>query len=141
MKTPAGTPSVVRMILVFALLGPPIGYAVFLIWAAGENWLRHGRLRADLGSFLLFFPFSYLVGIIPALGVGAIVALIEARSRFKLLPVAATGIAMGWAFSVLIASYFNSVLLSVAICLVPTLVCWHLSRRWQQARLSRQGLR
>ena len=67
--------SAVRTLLIFMLLGPPIGYAVFLVWIAGEYWLRHGRLMPDMASFLLVFPFSYLLGIIPALVVGAIVAV------------------------------------------------------------------
>ena len=131
--------SAVRTLLIFVLLGPPIGYAVFLVWIAGEYWLRHGRLMPDLVSFLLVFPFSYLLGIIPALVVGAIVAVIEARWRFKWLPVAAAGLIVGLAFAVIFALYFDSLLLSVAICLGPTLICWQLSRLWR-ARFSSRGL-
>ena len=138
MAAGAGKGSAIRTMLIFVILGPPIGYVVFLVWVMGEHWLRHGRLMPDLGSFLFVFPFSYLLGIIPALVAGAIVAAIEARSRFKWLPVAATGLAVGLAFAVLFALYFNSLLLLVAICFIPTLICWQLSRLCR-ARFSSRG--
>jgi hypothetical protein len=140
MAAVGGRVSVIWTILIFVLFGPPIGYTVFLIWLSGAHWLSHGRLMPDLGSFLMFFPFSYLLGIIPAIVAGAIVAVIEARSRFKWLPVAATGVAVGLAFAVFFALYFDSLLLSVAICFVPTLVSWQLSRLWC-AQSTRPGLR
>lgn len=139
MAAGAGKGSAIRTMLIFVILGPPIGYVVFLLWVTGEHWLRHGRLMPDVGSFLLVFPFSYLLGIIPALVAGAIVVVIRPRSRFEWLPVAATGLAVGLAFALLFALYFNSLPLSVAICFIPTLICWQLSRLWH-ARFSSRGL-
>jgi hypothetical protein len=128
MAAGAGRVSAVRTILIFALLGPPIGYAVFFVWVVGTHWLRHGRLTPEFVFLVEGFPFSYLFGIVPALVAGGIVAAIKATSTVKLLPVAGTGVAVGLAFAIVMVAYLGSFLLPVSICLIPTLICWRLAR-------------
>ena len=54
-----------KRILVFLLLGPVIGYAVYVLWQ-----LSIGRSIGGVEGVLLGFPFAYIFGVLPTLAVG-----------------------------------------------------------------------
>jgi len=120
--------------LVFAGLGPPIGLTSLLALIL----LDQGRLPpVPLAELLLEgLGLSYAIGLIPALAAALVTGLLRRRGMsFEILWVALTGAAIGMALLIVVASghiehiEMRMAILFVVVCLVPTLACWHLSRR------------
>jgi hypothetical protein len=127
-----------KILLVYALLGPPLGW---LIYATGVivGDAQPGELLSGLvyGVPLLVvgIPFSYVFGLIPALLMAA--AMIASRTRPGLLHAGMVGLLCGLAFAIVfhravdatglgVPAYF---ILKVLTCLVPSLICWWLASR------------
>jgi hypothetical protein len=126
--------------LVYLALGSPIGavafwleYIVIMPWH-GLRWLL---------SLPFLLPLSYILGLVPSAIVGAIVAFLNVRYRglnwahvaaISLLPGLA---AMLWTFmrpdpyDVRGPDYLGESWEWTLICLVPTLACWRIVRRWR----------
>ncbi len=131
MAAGTGKPSVIRTILIFALLGPLIGYSVFCLWVLVALPMKDDSrpLLQSLGMMLVNFPVGYLIGVIPALVAGALVVASEVRSRATWPDVAVIGLIIGSVFATVIRPNFGiEGLLAVSVGLVPTLICWRLAR-------------
>jgi len=139
-----------KTLLVYVLLGPPVGWLLFGTWLAtvasrSEPWLETAGKSAIL--IVAGIPLSYVIGCIPALAVGTIVALAQNRwASFGLAHVAAIGVACGILFALAFErntdnpgidprTYF---IVKVLTCLVPSLICWLIARRWRRPELSEQ---
>lgn len=143
---------VLAVMLVFFLVGPPVGAMVFMLATAVVGL----GVKTDLSSLLLVgafsmiyaVPLSYLVGAGPALMTGAGIGLwLAFLGR------------MTWHFAVLAGLIAGMVLLSMsgspgfppqnelfnapavpvmlATCAVPTLICWAIVREWYLAPFNR----
>jgi hypothetical protein len=127
---------VVLMLVVFAIIGPPVGYLVFL---AGMFVLA--SLEAPVffdnafSVFVVGVPFSYLVGVLPALVVGLAAAIGQVLFRsFGAVHAAAlsTVPAAAWIVSSLKASrsgdqVFSFAVVVVFIFVISALVCWYVT--------------
>jgi hypothetical protein len=83
-----------RRILVFALLGPPLGFVmVFYVLGPAMNWLLGGS--ADFGwQHVVMLPMAYAIGILPALLTALVDAVLAGRGiRRRLLWTALFGFA------------------------------------------------
>ena len=65
-----------KRILVFVLLGPVIGYAVYVLWQ-----LSIGRSIGGVEGVLLGFPFAYIFGVLPTLVIGFGDRLLQEKIR------------------------------------------------------------
>ena len=128
----------IKTILVFALLGPPIGSLVICLGSAVINPLP-SPLSLALGNLVFLMvtaiPFSYVIGIVPALLVGTLTAIGENISqRFGFVHVVLLGLICGFIFAALFDRHGRSDLgyavVKMLTCLVPTIGCWRISRRW-----------
>jgi hypothetical protein len=135
---------VAKGFLVYVALGPPIGATVSFLEYVFTAPLRPGQLTY---RDVLFFPvsllLSYIVGLIPAAVAGVAVAFLNVRYRgLGWAHVAAIGLLssvpmMFWAWTqrdprfVPSHWYVDDTWWLVLICLVPTLACWRIIRRWR----------
>src|ERR1700753_1049092 len=73
-----------RRVLVFALLGPPIGFATGF-WGLLQllNWALGSPTGFDIGQLVLL-PVAYVLGIVPALFVARVDQAV-AKSRYRVL--------------------------------------------------------
>lgn len=132
--------------LVFLALGPPLGALAFFL-AIGLVNLGHGVLPEDLFTICLValiygVPMSYLFGAAPALASGLMVGLWQSsRGRVTLPGSVAIGALTGVGLAALSGtrvwpspSVESSELLIggvlIATCLIPTVLCWLVVRRW-----------
>lgn len=135
---------VVKGVVVYVALGPPIGAVVSWFEYVVTAPLRPGYRPSYWDALLLplSLPFSYILGVIPAALVGAIVAILHVRYRaLGWAHVAAIGLLSGGAMMCwgltqrdprFVPShwYVDDNWWFILICLVPTLACWRLVRRW-----------
>ena len=127
-----------RTLLIFALLGPPIGWLVFIVFIAfNDNGFLKGlrELAEGWDTVLIGIPMSYIIGIIPALFVALLMVLAPTlRMRPGPLYAAAVGLFCGVVFAFVWKSGFEPLhidrffIFKVLTCLVPTLICWWLAR-------------
>jgi hypothetical protein len=141
----------VLILVVYCLLGPPVGAVVFVSMAL----LVGSGAGAGLASVIQALSYTlyqgalvvYLIGILPAAGVGIAVAVRQANHGAMTWQMA-LGIGLlagfvcfgytGWRLLVqppagnysIPAAYALIVLVS---CVVPTMVCWLIVRRWHAA--------
>jgi hypothetical protein len=138
--------------LAFVALGPPIGMLTMFSLSGASEMLK-GTLNPivfvlDLGAALLYAPWSYLFGAIPAGIAGALVAYLSISNRFSWWFVLLIGSAVGllWFFQIFLFPLggdprmkFDLRLAQVAaahiaICMVPTILCTaivrHYERKW-----------
>jgi hypothetical protein len=131
------------IVLVFVLLGPLLGSAVFALATAvfGFGW----NVRADDAVFITLFtwlfgaPLAYAVGFLPSVAAGLMIGVRQCFfGRANLLFALATGLVVGAAF-LLVRWLLDApdktyaptfVPIALATCLVPTLVCWMIVRKW-----------
>jgi hypothetical protein len=133
-------------LVIFAVLGPPIGHLVFvsIISSFALQYLTVDRILSDLRNFLGYPAFlaSYVFGLPWAALVGAIVVALKARqSRLEALWIVLVGLGVGisvngsW-FALLslllgspspwlseVSKPYNLFVWTLT-CLVPTLSCW-----------------
>lgn len=126
--------------LLFMMVGPPIGGLVFMLLVAlagmGKSTDLAGLAWVGLFALLYAVPFSYLIGFAPALAAGF---LVGAKRE-------ATG-QVGWKFAIfsgvaVAAGYFVAAgqtaalsndyawerLIMAPTCIVSTIVCWGVDR-------------
>ncbi len=132
---------IVGMVLVFLVLAPPIGGAVFISLIG--SWLSQMGAHEEVFtsfygvSFVLFLPLAYWFGSFPAillgLGFGVWQALI---GRISFVGAASIGLLAGMsvAASLVLPYEFAQVRREFAVLtlsiLVPTVICWFLMRNW-----------
>jgi hypothetical protein len=137
-----------RTVLVFILVGPPIGLIVL-----GASILVPDILSPDVGAWakpfgkfvwaaILSLILSYVIGFIPALyaGVFAGIARTWLDPVSPLFPIL-IGLPLGFVFALSVErvlslppSIFSSwqfAIIEVLSCLIPTMVCWQLTSRFQ----------
>lgn len=128
-------PSVVKTLLCFVLVGPPLGT---LIFAATFALLAAGSLGqvSDAGSLFMFLalygvPVGYWIGLPSAAVAGAAIGLWQAyRGRLGLAGATAIGACVG-AGTVLIAKAQAQPIAALPLLvasIASTLVCWRLIR-------------
>ena len=130
-----------RTIRIFCLLGPPIGSCVVWVVILLDPGVTAGQVVHLLAQIHLLIPgtllLGYLVGTIPAALAGASVAAIEASGlKFKPAFVLLAGLAIGGGFALAVpllsAAFGRRLALDawpyIAVCLVPTLLCWAILR-------------
>jgi hypothetical protein len=128
--------------VVFLVLGPPIGlwtystcYLLFFTPVSGLDLVEKLVLGGIIG-----IPFSYAFGHIPAALAGLVIALLQVLYRsFGILEVGLIGLAIGISFALIVDrrpdDYLSYGLAYTAVkavtCVVPTIVCWLVIRRWR----------
>lgn len=131
----------IRSFLIFVTLGPPIGF----VWLVTSNMALDllkpttgTDIWPDIGSFIAGISVSYLFGFVPAVLSSSLVHLIRRHMpQSEWLYVLLVGVVIGlayWAwlnFDLIYPDQDFDVLdlfKVISVCLVPTLVCWRLSR-------------
>lgn len=141
--------TVLKVLAVFALAGPPIGalaiFAGFALIAAVQSGDLAGLAWIPLFGLVYGAPLSYMIGIGPALAAGLIIAVWGVLMRPPGVPFAlATGLAVGLGLNALGGQNLISVSQSkdatafglvTAACLLSTLACWMMSRRMLRVSL------
>jgi hypothetical protein len=134
---------VAAIVLVFVLLGPLLGSAVFSVATAmfgfGWNVGAYDALFITLFTWLFGAPMAYAVGFLPAVAAGLVIGIRQCFfGRASLLFAIATGLVVGalflcvrWLLDVPDKTYAPTfVPIGLATCLLPTIVCWAIVRRW-----------
>ena len=143
-----------KTFLVFVLVGPPVGALTFMgAFAAAGMTRAEGATAMDAVWIMLFamiytVPLSYLIGAIPAAIVGVMIGGWTAwRGGVPYWMALAVGLAAGlWLFAAGGGPFpeptgdnpergWQAIRLVtlVATCLVPTMVCWALTRSCKRA--------
>ena len=123
-----------KRFLVYALLGPPIGWAVlFAMTVLFEPRMRDTFDASTLGGAVLLIPFSYLAGLLPAIIV-AVVDLLLAKRRLALRPRIGACTAAGYVVAILGMYGFHppptgKALVFGLVGAIPAAVCAWLSGR------------
>ena len=134
---------VLVIVLVFAMVGPPIG-GVLLLTLLAIVKTGPGTGASDYVTVVFFAliygsVFAYLFGIIPAALVGLVVGVRQVYfGRVSLLEALGVGLIAGMVFMIVIfergpANGSDPYLLRpilVVTCVLPTLVCWLIVRTW-----------
>jgi hypothetical protein len=134
---------VIGIVLIFALVGPPIGGVTLITTMAVVN-MGSATTTSDYVTVVLFgliygAVFAYLVGLLPAAVVGLIVAIRQVYfGRVTWLAALGLGSIAGLIFIYVVErapaydrSYPASVRpILVVTCLLPTVACWLIVRNW-----------
>jgi hypothetical protein len=127
--------------LVYALLGPPIGFLVFV--AGGVILNGSAALEMVPLSVMIGLPLSYVLGLVPALIAAFAVQLGQRGSSvFERIWILCVGLGTGIPFSTFMEAALLEPVLSdidlspigggsvvyVLVCLIPTFACWYLSK-------------
>ena len=117
--------------LVFVVLGPPIGAATLFGCMTALSMARSldpsGLGWIGLFALLYGVPMSYLIGAPTAALAGVALGLGRAFGRWtSWTPAVLTGAVVGLP---MVKSSAPLDLMFIAVCLVPTLVCWWIARR------------
>ena len=131
---------VLAVVLVFVLIGPPIGGIVFMMTAAliglGSGADLAGLTWVALFALIYAVPLSYFAGIIPAAIAGLLLGIRQAYFGPATWPWAVgIGLLIGFGLLYLSGQRIGEdadapVPVLLATCLVPTLVCWLIVRGW-----------
>lgn len=134
---------VLAVVLVFVLLGPPVGALVFMLTTAligfGKGVDLAGLTWVALFAVIYAVPFSYLIGVVPAAAAGLLVGVRQAYFGPATAFYAAgagllVGICLLWMSGQRIGSGSDaSTPVMLATCFVSTLVCWTVVRGWHFA--------
>jgi hypothetical protein len=141
---------VLGIMLIFVVVGPPIGGIVFMMTTALIGFVEKADLSGltwiALLAVIYAAPLSYLIGTLPAAAAGLLVGLWQAFvGPVTWLHALAAGLVVGLAVIVLTGQRLGadgnvSMPVILITCLVPTLVCWLIVRGWHIARtLAGQG--
>ncbi|QDM21895.1 hypothetical protein FNL55_13675 [Tardiphaga sp. vice352] len=96
-----------KRILIFLLLGPALGYAIYLLWQ-----LAVGRLIGGAEGVLLGLPFAYIFGVLPTLVIGFIDRFLS--DRISLWPRVLISAAVGYVASVAMMSVWTAIPMPLA---------------------------
>ncbi len=134
-----------KVLGVFAVLGPPLGAMTFFaglsLYGASESGDYAGMTWVFLFGLIYAVPLSYLMGIMPAAAAGLILGAIAVFYRVPgTLLAIAVGLLVGFGmvfsggrptlpYAAESASDYASALLLISTCVVPTVLCWPLARR------------
>jgi hypothetical protein len=92
----------VKRILIFLLLGPLVGYAVYVIWQ-----LSIGRNVGGAEGVLLGLPFAYIFGVLPSLVIGLVDRLLQ--RNISLWPRVVVVALVGYCASVAMMSVWTAI--------------------------------
>ena len=142
---------VAAITLVFVLLGPLLGSAVFSVATAmyGFGWKvdAYDALFITLFTWLFGAPMAYAIGFLPAVAAGLVIGIRQCFfGRANLLFAVATGLMVGvvflsarWLFDAPDKTYAPTFLpIAIATCLIPTIACWAIVRKWYYQGQSRE---
>ena len=150
--------ALVATIVIFIVLGPPIGWLMIAVCLAGLFVSGIGTYHSVSQALINFFGavgagflLSYFLGVVPALIAGLAVGFGQVMVRsFGFFHIVVTGIAVGllvvWKPALMLLSAkeiegLHSSLprmgTAVALCLIATIACWCIAR-WWQTRFLRQ---
>jgi hypothetical protein len=136
---------VLAIVLVFVLIGPPVGTMVFmmLITLIGLHYQvdLQGLSWIALFSLIYALPIGYMIGIAPAAASGLAIGIRQAfYGRVAWWLALAVGIIVGVGFQVLTGQPLvpaegasgmrEQGAVMVLTCLCATMVCWALVRGW-----------
>lgn len=144
-----------RVMLLYIILGPPLGSVVYVIGLLVEKGAPNGIVHFIQSYFVIFvltpigLIFTYLIGLIPAALAGLIIAAIDVATRLNfartLLLVAAAGLPSSVLFLVIGAAtpaenpliWINwpNTLVKILTCMVPTIVVWLILQRWRRVSI------
>jgi len=125
---------------VFLILGPPIGSWTYMI--CFDLVIRPTNISVArlIGMSILGMPASYVIGIVPAALAGLLVASLQVMYRwFGGTAAFLVGVGVGLLFSALfdtrpdqhLSPAWGYPAVKILTCVVPTLVCWAVIRRWR----------
>jgi hypothetical protein len=136
----------IAIVLVFVIVGPPVGATAFVLSAAligmGIKIDFAGLTWIGLLALIYALPLSYLIGVGPAAAVGLLVGIRQAFFGAIRWPFAlAIGLASGLAFLALSgqpmipvsrddASQPIHATVIIWVCLSATFACWAVVRNW-----------
>lgn len=134
---------VLAVVLVFVLLGPPVGALAFMLTAAliglGRSADLAGLTWIALFALIYAVPLSYLIGAVPAAVAGLIVGIRQVYFGPATWPYAVgAGLVVGCGVLIVSGQRITadsdvSLPVIMMTCLVPTLVCWLFVRGWYSA--------
>jgi hypothetical protein len=134
---------VAAVVLVFVLLGPPVGGVTFMLAAVvvglGSAADLQGLSWVLMFALIYAVPLSYLAGTIPAVIAGLLMGIRQAYFGPATWPYAVgIGLIVGFGMLYLSGQRLGPgadapVPILLATCLVPTLVCWLVVRGWHFA--------
>lgn len=96
-----------KRILIFLLLGPALGYAVYLLWQVAI-----GRPIGGVEGVLLGLPFAYIFGVLPTLVIGFIDRFLS--DRMSLWPKVMITAMVGYVASVAMMSVWTAIPMPLA---------------------------
>jgi hypothetical protein len=88
--------------LIFLLLGPAIGYAVYVLWQ-----MSIGRSVGGVEGVLLGLPFAYIFGVLPTLAIGFADRFLD--DKISLLPKVLIITVVGYCASIAMMSVWSAV--------------------------------
>ncbi len=91
-----------KRILIFLLLGPAVGYAVYLLWQ-----ISVGRSVGGVEGVLLGLPFAYIFGVLPTLAIGFGDRFLD--DKISLWPKVIITTAVGYCASIAMMSVWTAV--------------------------------
>ena len=136
-----------NIVIMFVFVGPPLGGLTLLwfesIWSgfSGNGFSFAQTVKLTIAFVLGGLMLSYLFGVVPAAIVGVLVGLVEVRyGRTPWYVALALGLAVGLGYAVYrylvqnpaagAAPKIYDAFVSILICVVPTMICWALVRKW-----------
>jgi hypothetical protein len=139
----------ISIVLVFMVVGPPVGAMVFMLTVAliglGARADLQGLTWVAMFAVIYAVPFSYLIGVGPAAAAGLIVGIRQTYfGRVRWWFALAAGIVVGVGFLLLTGQPLmrfgdeagalreHSAVI-VLTCLGATMVCWAIVRNWYMA--------
>lgn len=136
----------ITIVLVFIVVGPPVGAVAFVLSTAligmGMKIDLAGLTWIGLIALIYAVPLSYMIGAAPAVAVGLLVGIRQAFFGAIRWPYAlAIGLASGLALLVLSgqpiipvsgdgAAQPVHIPVMISVCLSATLACWAIVRNW-----------
>lgn len=96
-----------KRILIFLLLGPALGYGIYLLWQVAV-----GRPIGGVEGALLGLPFAYIFGVLPTLVIGFVDRFLD--ERINLWPKVMITAIVGYAASVAMMSVWSAIPMPLA---------------------------
>ncbi len=140
---------VLAIVVVFVLLGPPVGAVTLLVSIAVAHMANPDLAGlAWVGIFALLYgvPLSYLFGVFPAAAAGLLIGGWQVLvGRTTWIVAVGVGFIVGLAFLYAVGrepidgaakefSFWENPAIFLLTCLVPTMLCWAIVRGWYRKR-------